>query len=673
MTEKRPIFERRAVIRAVHALVQPDFALPPPGDRPLVLIEGPPGSGKTVLLDALADRIRPHIPHGRADFTDPRHEDVPYTLSVLAGALTHRRPRYRRLRFPRLLIGLLVTGEDLGHLDFEQARQEITALLRQRRRGSWPHRFLQEVAGAQNLELGLATGLLGTSLQMPLRGLDTLVGFTFSGRAQTWFGHRDRDLPDHPVDTLVTLNTRAREAREEEGGAERAAAARAYTAQLLCEAFLADLRDAARRLRGLPTPVILLDNAGTPAGRRFLRRLLQARPPLGPAEPLTVIATAHDALPELADARTARLLEVLEAPERPLVPAAETSGPLWLRYRLPDLNRADVQTLLDGGSGRADRRLARLVHEFSAGHAETAGLLATLAVRGPGEPGSVGELLGRPVPREPEGAGTGTGHGTGTGTGEADTAGERLLHRLLPAEAHQAGAAVTALARGAAPRRETDGLWLSHQSDLIDPAWQDTVRQAALWLGAPAGPAPGTPRDSRTLVLRRLLLRRLAVLPGDDGPGWRTVHQRLAGFCRTAGDRTGELYYRLAADDLEQVAADLAALLPGTPGGAWLRLLTEVTRAPCGSAERRELEPYAHYRQLLEMSAAGPGDSAGAWTARAVAALRVLADPAGGTDRGFLCSQAARALAALAPHSRDGLVELHRAAREYERQAQWWS
>ncbi|WP_165986265.1 ABC transporter ATP-binding protein [Streptomyces sp. YIM 98790] len=658
MTDQRPIFERRAVIRAVHALVQPDFPVPP-GGRPAVLIEGPPGSGKTVLLDALAGRIRPHIPYGRADFTDPRHEDIPHTLSVLAGALTHRRPRYRRLRFPRLLMGLLVIGQDLTHLDFEQARQDVTGLLRRRRHGSWPHRFLQEVAG-QNLELGLATGLLGTSLQMPLRVLDTLLGFTFPGRAQTWFGHRDRDLPDHPVDTLVTLNARAREARSEEGGEERAAAARAFTARLLCEAFLADLRDAPRRVRRLATPVIMLDNAGTPAGRRFLRRLLEARPPLGPAEPLTVIATAHGPLPELSDAPTAPLLSVLEVPGRPPAPAAETTGPLWLRYRLPDLGRADVQTLLDGGSGRGDRRLARLVHEFSGGHAETAGLLAELTVRGGDPPGSVGELLGRPVPREPDAGGTG-----GPATAE-----ERLLHRLLPPEAHAAEAAVTALACSAAARCETDGLWLSHQDELIDPAWQDTVRQAALWQpdgGAGGTAADGGSPDSRTLVLRRLLLRRLA------GPGWHTVHTRLAGFCRAAGDRTGELYYRLAADDLEQVPRELSALLPGTGGPDWLRLLTEVSRAPCGSPERWRLEPYAHFRRLLEMAGPEPGDSAEAWTARAVAALRVLADPAGGTDRGFLCSQTARALAALAPYSRDGLVDLHRAAREYERQAQWWS
>ncbi|MCX2971178.1 MULTISPECIES: hypothetical protein [Streptomyces] len=658
MADSRPVFERNVAVRAVHAVMQPDYPSPGGRPRPLIVFEGPHGSGKTVLLDVLAEKLAPHIPHGRADLGDQLHEDLPVTLSGLAAGLASHRPRYGRLRFPRLLIGLLVIQQDFAHLDFEQARQDVVQLLGQRRHGSWPQRFLQDIAGSP-LELGLSAGVVSATVQVPLQGLGSLLGFTFPDRARHWYGHRDRGLTDQAVDTLVTLGRSAHELRGEEPGTERHFAARAQVDGLLCEAFLADLRDAPRRVHALQTPVLLLDNADTAAGRAFLRRLLHARPPADGShapEPLTVVVTARDALPELADAPTAPLEHVLEQPASPAAPAE--GGPLALRYRLPDLTRGDIHTLLTGPAGRGDARLARLVHTYTGGHPEAAGLLARQAARHPEARGGVAGLLECPAP------------GTdGVADDPAEPAEEWLLRRLLAADAPVAEGLrwenqVAAFAAGAAARREVDGLWLSHQEDLVDPAWAGEVRRARLWDAAAGG--------SGTAVLRRLLLRRLAARPAGSAVSWHAVHTRLSAYCRDHEDHTGALFYRLALDELTPVAQELARLLPQMPGRDWLEVLRAVAEAPCGSPRRQAMDPYAHFSHLVRDLPEPTADDAGGHVARLLAALRVVGDPAGGVERGFLHTQISHTLTALALHSPDGLVALHEAADEHERQARWW-
>ncbi|MEE1928190.1 hypothetical protein V1J52_08280 [Streptomyces sp. TRM 70351] len=657
MADSRPVFERNVAIRAVHALMQPQRPALPGHRRPVVVFEGAHGSGKTVLLDVLAEKIGPHIPHGRADLADPLHEDVPTTLSTLAAGLAGHRPRYGRLRFPRLLIGLLVLQQDLAHLDFEQAREDVRQLLAQRRTGGWPQRFLRDLA-AGPLEVGLSAGVVSTTFQVPLRGIGTVVGHTFPDRARSWYGHRDRELPDQPIDTLVRLSRSAHDVRREEPGEVRHLAARAQVDGLLCEAFLADLRDASRRVHTLQSPVVLLDNADTLPGRTFLRRLLDARPPLSPsdsAEPLTVVATAREELPEMADAPCAPLESVLDQ-TAPRVPAGGTP-PVWLRYRLPDLSRADIQTLMDTPAARADRRLARLVHTYTGGHPQAAGLLAASAARHPEAPGGVVGLLVRPVP--------------GAGPEEepaADTAEEWLLRRLLaadgpPPEGAQWEGQATAFAAGAAACREVDALWLSHQEDLVDPAWADGVRRARLWDAA--GP-------SGTVMLRRLLLRRLAARAPEDPVSWGAVYQRLAAYCRERDDLRGALSYQLAEDDLPAVAGELSRLLPDMAGRAWLDLLRTVAEAPCGSLERQLMDPYTHFSRMVQDLPEPASDDVTAHVARLLTALRIVGDPAGGVERGFLHTQISHALTALALHSPDGLVALHEAADDYARQARWW-
>ncbi|MDT0341591.1 hypothetical protein [Streptomyces litchfieldiae] len=588
---RQPVFERQTAIQGIRALIQPTYPLPPEHRRPVVFFEGGHGSGKTLLLDDLTARIEQHVPYGRVDFAEPRHEDIPHTLSDLAGQLTRYRPRYARLRFPRLLIGLLV--------------------------------------------------------QLPLNALAALMGFTFTSRSQRWFGHRDRGLTNKGVDTLVELNAWAQEARNDPAGPQ-GRAARDRVAGLLCEAFLADLRDCPRRVRGLQTPLLLLDNADQPAGRVFLRRLQEARPPLQPtdhAEPLTVVATGRGPIPEMSEGPVARLEEVVGSSDGP-----GDEYPAWLRYRLPDLTRADIQRLMDGasGRGRVDRRLVRLVHEFTAGHPEAVGVLAAVAARPPYPADGVGQLLAQPVPAADE-----------PDTTAAGTAEEWLLSRLGAAEEPQ----LAALATCAAARSETSGLWLSHQSDLVDAVSGDRVRRAAPWAAE---------SETGTAVLRRLLLRRLAARSPDHPADWMTVHRRLRGFCEERGDQAGELYHRLAMDDLADVALELARRLPATPGREWLDLLRATATAPIGPAERHLRDPYALFHECVNGMSVVSLDATATQVVHLVAALRIVQDPLCGVSREFLHAQIASTLSALAPKSPDGLVVLQRAVSEYQQQAQWW-
>lgn len=668
VTTRQPVFEREAAIRGVHALMQPGRSRPPGGRRPVVFFQGGPGSGKSLLLQVLDDRVNQYVPYARVDFADSRYDEIPYTLTVVAERLARYRPRYRRLRFPRLLIALLVVEQTLAGGDFEQTREALRQHLRRRRSASWPQHFLGELSG-ESSEAGVSVGAMTLLLRLPLQALAAALAWifpTFPRRSQAWFGHRDRGRTDHALDTLIELNAWAGELRA--GGAggvggaggapgtggvggaagvdARLRTTRDNVDKLLCEAFLADLRDSPRRVRALPTPLLLLDNVDTPAGRVFLGRLLDARPPLEPgarAEPLTVVATGRVAPPELSDTP--------EAPLEAVHSGLDTrEAPAWLRYRLPDLARADIQRLLGDAAvhGPVDRRLARLVHEFTAGHPEAVGVLAgALAVRRDGAD-SVAELLEEPVP----GLENEIAHDL---SAPRRTAEERLLGRLLPA----ADGRLDAVARCAAGRNAAESLWLSQRAGLADAAWQDGIEP---WdASAGAGSA----------VLRRLLLRRLA----RDPAAWREAHTSLRDRCAAQGDTAGLLHHRLALGELREVALELAELLPTTPGAEWLALLHEVAGAPLGSVEAQRQPPPALFHTLVRdaSAAAGLGGETATRTTHLLAALRIVGDPLGGTDRELLYTQIANALAALAPRSPDGLVVLQESVRDYRRQAQWWA
>src|SRR5215471_6708945 len=81
-------------------------------DVPIVLLLGPRGSGKTVLLDAVGRRFK-DVPQAALDF-DATGPMRPRTAVIsLAFQLARKCGKYGRLPFPRLLLGLLVVDSDI--------------------------------------------------------------------------------------------------------------------------------------------------------------------------------------------------------------------------------------------------------------------------------------------------------------------------------------------------------------------------------------------------------------------------------------------------------------------------------------------------------------------------------------------------------------------------------
>ncbi|GAB3120545.1 hypothetical protein GCM10027160_36840 [Streptomyces calidiresistens] len=738
-------------IRAVHVLLDPGWSADPRRRRPALVVVGGRGAGKTTFLETLRDRAERHLPHVRVDCADPRHESVPHALSVIAGGLTRYRPRYRRLRFPRLLIGLLVIERGLGSpdgpRDFERARAEMRTLLRRRRDSGRSRRFLREVAGAP-WEMDVALGPFASALRLPTWVVSALIGAGFPPRAQRWYGHRDEGHRDRPIDVLLELSARAREAEGAEddppgigdttgatpasppadgpaegrgrrpvaaGEAVRAARehARREVAEMLFRAFLADLRDCPRRIRRLPTPLVLLDNADTRAGRDLLHGLTGTGPGVegtAPrAEPLTVVATMASppigypdttagvspppppgtaaaphpvgTPPPAPDASSGPLSP---APDSAVAPNPSGSVSLATRaaltgragdpptrpltHRLSLLSPAEVRRLMGTGPAGADRRPARLVHDLTAGHPEPAALLARVAARWEVPVTGTVALLTEPVPAAL----------VTDGPRPPESVEQRLVRRLLPGDGRSDSPALSAFTTCAAARDERERLWLTHRVELVTPARGEMVRRA-MGSGEPGW-----------VVLGHLLARRLARRAADHPASPAAVHGRLAEFCRERGDRAGELYHRLACGESAAVAAELTTELHRMPGRRWLDLVYAVVRAPCGVPGEQELPPHDRFLRLLGRSEEvtrrrdGPaGETAvgestpdtgdpGRWVAHLVAALRVVVDPVGGTDRQYLYEQIAHVMGQLAPMSPDGLVELHREAAGHRRRAAWW-
>lgn len=126
------LFGRAGVVRLVRDLAaRPEAADPPEGRHsPVLVCEGPPGTGKTVLLSALVGLLHGRVPYAHADL-EGRRDGVPELLTGVAGQLARRCGRYGRLRFPRLATAraLLVGDDPMSTEDSGHTRQDDGELL----------------------------------------------------------------------------------------------------------------------------------------------------------------------------------------------------------------------------------------------------------------------------------------------------------------------------------------------------------------------------------------------------------------------------------------------------------------------------------------------------------------------------------------------------------------
>src|SRR5580698_6591495 len=256
---------------------------------PVIVFTGPRGIGKTTLLGELARQLDQKVPYARIDcagFTGGARE----LLSLAAFDLNRRSGRYERLPFPRLITGQIAIKASLDITDPVAARAQVQQVLEDYKRTG--RRLQQAFADILDSGFGALGHVHGTAVAGPVgaavkdvlreAGPKLVLGGLVAtrrgrrlvlGKGQDWYGHQDQGLRHSALDVLVDLNRMA--VRPDVAGNKSA------TAELLCAAFLADLRDCFRNSRRAIgwtlNCVLLLDNVDTEVGHDFLNELITAR------------------------------------------------------------------------------------------------------------------------------------------------------------------------------------------------------------------------------------------------------------------------------------------------------------------------------------------------------------------------------------------------------------
>ncbi|MGW1741514.1 hypothetical protein ACWCPQ_22220 [Nocardia sp. NPDC001965] len=232
---------------------------------PVVVAVGPPGSGKTVLLQELAQRCA-KLPLAEVDLR--QGERAPREVfGEIAFELGRYRRQFGRIAFPQLWLCLVAVGSTL-HMHEDNRR---TALRNLR----------QVVSSAQPLEArsqGVAD-ILEAAGQVP-EGLSPWVAMTVETLLQSLnrldIRRRISQGPRLTGDQIRREDMLIDLAKWAHGDDE----SRAEADAIFGMAFLHDLRQAYAGVRGARrtlSSVLLLDNAHTPAGRLFLQTLREAR------------------------------------------------------------------------------------------------------------------------------------------------------------------------------------------------------------------------------------------------------------------------------------------------------------------------------------------------------------------------------------------------------------
>ncbi|MGH4025026.1 MAG: hypothetical protein ACRDRV_10635 [Pseudonocardiaceae bacterium] len=627
---------------------------------PILVLEGFRGAGKTALLAELVDLLDQRVPYARLDFEANKLASVPEALRTLAFELSRKCPRYGTLRFPRFIIGWQVMQLKLDQTDrFRACRQVVDALKRR-------HGAFAAVSEALAETVDGVANTVGASAGVPVRSLGRAAGFILMWLAtaipnrrmvfiQNWYGHRDRRLSHDPVDRLVDLNSWAVDPEYGDG--------RRRIDELLWDAFLADLRGEFGRPRRVDERtlncVILLDNADTELGRRFLQQLVWVRRQRtagdqNGADPLTVVATSRGALLAHRGALLGPAPGAEQASGRSengrsghLVPATDWSPYWWRPYRLPDLTEDQVGTAVAdlGLSWSDNQRLARLVYQLTGGHPAATWLVLD-AIRVAAE--SAQQWIDPKVvlSRMPP----------GPASGYAPTVEDQMLDGLLMGvtDAQRRDLETCAAARNreqAFVLAGRDGLLIcgqAHYEEILDPI---------LW---------STDGSAGSVLLRRLLRRRLARRDPAGSPSWEQVYAELGQVCR---DEAGRLYCALATGDLATVSRRLREVLTELDGAAWLELLTSVTKAPL--RHRCREAPADAMRTLL--AAAGLTEHSSAAVAQLVAALWIVADPFTDSRRRALHLQIGDSYSEVSRFCPDGSHGVFlEAARRHRREAELW-
>lgn len=546
-------------------------------DVPVVLLTGQHGLGRSAVLDGLARHYHKRLPLAHVRVVVPEAPAVPVVpaqdgdvpaapaadfVQVLERIVCALAPGTGL--FPVLLPGLFaVSGWSLGDADgrdavcARHARLLIACgLIAGGERDvarQWSERVVASVAEAKGaadvgVEVEDDDGSLPVTAAI-LRELHSLRGL---GPARNWYGrrHTTPEGATRKPDALLELGRRFHR-----GGDYRDAAETTLMAAFLEE--VAAAYGVVRHLNREPWPLILLDEAHAPAGRRFLKLLLDHRANVQRPhrDRITVVATRLGDVPQ-EEAPQAVRRELAD-----LLPAAggarrKQATAIWRRtghhpsagllvVPLTPLSRDDVLSMLDRASVRLlHPHLASALHSLTGGHPAASTMLCDAVVHAARQNRAVApkDLLDLPTPQ-----------------GRPVT--QVLLEDLLPDRRQRDRLLVLCLARdNATAEALAEDLRLDGPEQLpanaaaqylVERQWQQSV------------PVDAPLVESRLLQSLLVHEARRTSPPPDDPHSWYEIHRFLHvhHVQRSDTDNSGEadaLRHSLAAGNAAQVVDMLA-------------------------------------------------------------------------------------------------------------------
>ncbi|MFI8291952.1 hypothetical protein ACIGBL_22715 [Streptomyces sp. NPDC085614] len=537
-------------------------------DPPVTVFTGGRGMGKTALLKQLRNAYRSATPLALLDCAHieppadhgPGWNPLTGALAELAVQLSPRVYAAKPVQFPRLSLGLVaVASIGWSQEDDERARRDLQRLgpvlatvdAAKGAAVNWVGKVLAKLAATFAEATAPMAGLLAEATVETV--LEEVFG-RFQRTSESWYGtYRNAGgrgkagLQQLAVD-FAQGGRRRREAEDFLVGALIEDLGRAYTGLT---------RLGTRRGR----PVLLLDNAHEPLGRRLVEPILRARAD-GRRDHVVVIAASrvrdHDGIRHATRLRLPETAHRAPCPRGPDV----TSG--ILAVELTSLSPAQTQNAFDrfDPAGRTPAELARGVHRLTGGRPLGVILLGRTAGEAPAPlrstltPGALLDLTvelredAAPVPVAPA-----------------------LLAALLPG-VNPGPFAVLAAAHDEESARVLARTRLRGESPDGDMVLR--VRDQLRGEDWPEGPEHFVADP----LLRALLLHRLRFEDGDQYATWRAVHETL--HRHYAGDPAGQhrLHHELALGRTEDAVTHLRLTFPDPDVVGWLGRLRFIASAP---------------------------------------------------------------------------------------------
>jgi hypothetical protein len=601
------LFERGLVIRFVRDAVRRKGVLDWPA--PIMTLQGPRGSGGTVLLDALWDEFRDECPSIHLDLA-AAEAIVDVAIAAMQG-LRRRVSGIRPLRFPRSRLAL----KALSYVDDGGGRAAFDADMPSAWSGA-ARASLQNWADRAGLLLRapdqqLLAAVVAQVMGVVLAGVDTRREAPYL----RWFATNGISSGGTRYDPLWELHRWQH---------DRSRVAARKVDKTLCAALLADLRaDYNNRSvwHGQRTAncLLLLDNAGGLLGTRFLELLAECRRDSGRAEqtgdPLMVVAALRGQ-PRLPlgtpiDATDPRL--------RFVTPTTTDDGghpDWWCPVRLTDLSDDAVIDLTHGGALGSARRDADFVSELTGGHPEAAARVAVLLAALASPTFDARQLMDARVPaRLAEGWRLDKDDMTVEDFLLRRALGDELVDESDDDDGTGAGASRSSAKHSAldamATCAATPGLRRAASSAVFQfMGWTELsavdVRgglAAAMWLDEREGAEPRLHPYIKVLLCRWL---------AHDAVMWRDVHQGYAAHYAQPAHAAFRHHHLLAlvepahAEPLGRVLGYLEHELGARSTAEWLRLFDIVTAAP--NRVRTTRDPRAFVTTLA--GTAEPGNRA---------------------------------------------------------------